>query len=149
MSLETFGPAAPGLATLLVDTSAWHRRRHPGVTDRFTADLHRMATTEPVRAEVLYSARDAAEYDALADELDGLIAVPCSRAALLRALEVQRILAHQGPLHHRSVKLADLMIAAAAEGAEATVVHYDEDYDRIAAVTGQAVEWIVARGSID
>jgi hypothetical protein len=30
----------------------------------------------------------------------------------------------------------------------ATVRHYDADYDRIAAVTGQPVEWVAARGSL-
>jgi hypothetical protein len=30
-----------------------------------------------------------------------------------------------------------------------TVLHYDADFDHIAAVTGQNVEWIVARGSVD
>jgi len=29
------------------------------------------------------------------------------------------------------------------------VLHYDADYDRIAGVTGQAVEWVVERGSVD
>jgi len=28
------------------------------------------------------------------------------------------------------------------------VVHYDRDYDAIARVTGQAVEWVVERGSV-
>jgi len=65
-----------------------------------------------------------------------------------RALEVQRRLAHSGGLHHRSVKIPDLLIAAAAEAAQATVLHYDEDYDRIAAITGQPVQWIAPRGSL-
>lgn len=51
-------------------------------------------------------------------------------------------------LHHRSVKINDLLIAAAAELAGVTVWHYDEDYDRICAITDQAVEWIAPRGSL-
>ena len=51
-------------------------------------------------------------------------------------------------LHHRSVKINDLLIAAAAELAGVTVWHYDEDYDRISAITDQAVEWIAPRGSL-
>ena len=69
-------------------------------------------------------------------------------ATFHRALEVQRALAHRGGLHHRSVKIADLLIAAAAEAADAVLWHYDADYDRIAAVTGQPTEWIVRRGSV-
>jgi hypothetical protein len=37
---------------------------------------------------------------------------------------------------------------AAAESAGLIVLHYDADYDRIAAVTGQPVEWVVPRGSV-
>jgi hypothetical protein len=28
-----------------------------------------------------------------------------------------------------------------------TLVHYDEDYDRIGALTGQPIRWIVPRGT--
>jgi hypothetical protein len=28
------------------------------------------------------------------------------------------------------------------------VLHYDDDYDRIAAVTGQPAQWVVPRGSV-
>jgi predicted nucleic acid-binding protein len=47
--------------------------------------------------------------------------------------------------HHRSVGVADLLIAAVAEVHGATVLHYDSDFERIAEVTGQAHEWIVPR----
>ena len=40
------------------------------------------------------------------------------------------------------MKIADLLIAAASEAAGAVVWHYDADFDRIAAVTGQPTEWI-------
>jgi predicted nucleic acid-binding protein len=40
-------------------------------------------------------------------------------------------------------------LAAAAELAGLTVLHYDDDFDRIAAVTGQRCEWVVPSGSID
>lgn len=49
---------------------------------------------------------------------------------------------------HRAVTLPDLLIAACAERAGLTVLHYDADFDRIAEVTGQATEWIVPRGSV-
>jgi predicted nucleic acid-binding protein len=41
-----------------------------------------------------------------------------------------------------------LIIAAAAELHGATVLHYDADYDRIAAITGQPTEWVAAKGSL-
>ena len=43
----------------------------------------------------------------------------------------------------------DLVIAAAAEAAGLSVLHYDSDYDRIAAVTNQPTEWIAPLGSLD
>jgi hypothetical protein len=36
----------------------------------------------------------------------------------------------------------------AAEAAGVAVSLYDEDYDHIAAITGQAVEWLAPRGSL-
>ncbi len=51
-------------------------------------------------------------------------------------------------MHHRSVKMPDLIIAACAEAAGAVVWHYDEDFDRIAEITGQPVEWIAPLGTL-
>jgi predicted nucleic acid-binding protein len=47
------------------------------------------------------------------------------------------------------VKIPDLLIAATAEKAGLTVLHYDRDYDRIAEVTGQPTEWVVEAGAAD
>jgi len=38
--------------------------------------------------------------------------------------------------------------SAAAEAAGLTVLHYDHDFDLIAEVTGQPVEWVVPRGTV-
>jgi predicted nucleic acid-binding protein len=48
----------------------------------------------------------------------------------------------------RSVGLPDLLIAAVAERERVTVLHYDSDYEIIAKVTGQPIEWVVPRGSV-
>ncbi len=135
---------------LLADTSAWHRSEHPVVMDAWIGALtqDRVAISPPVRLEVLYSARSAKEYAERSSKLDSLRQVPCGSDAFDRALDVQGALARQHAMHHRSVKLMDLLIAAAAELAGVTVWHYDEDYDRIAGVTGQPTEWIVPRGSV-
>jgi predicted nucleic acid-binding protein len=63
-----------------------------------------------------------------------------------RAIEVQDELADRS--QQRGAKIADVLIAAAAEAAELVVLHYDHDCDLIATVTGQHVEWIVAAGTI-
>ena len=48
----------------------------------------------------------------------------------------------------RGAKIADLLIAAAAEAAGLVVLHYDHDFDLIADVTGQRTEWIVPAGFV-
>ncbi len=46
-------------------------------------------------------------------------------------------------------KVPDLLIAAVAELATLTVVHYDADFELIASITGQPTMWIVERGAAD
>lgn len=55
-----------------------------------------------------------------------------------RALGLQAVLAERG--QHRAPSVPDLLIAAAAELSELTVLHVDKDFDLIADVTGQRVE---------
>jgi predicted nucleic acid-binding protein len=138
------------LTLYLADTSAWHRATHPAVAAAWVQRLatDSLATCTQVRLEILYSARSATDYDRLNAELLALHQVPCGAEQFERALDVQRKLARRGGLHHRSVKIPDLLIAATAETAAATLWHYDEDYDRIAEITGQPVEWIAPRGSL-
>jgi predicted nucleic acid-binding protein len=62
-----------------------------------------------------------------------------------RARSVQRMLAAK---HQRGRKVAELLIAAAAQANGLTVLHYDADFDRISAATGQRSEWLPA-GSVD
>jgi len=135
---------------LLADTSAWHRGSHSAIADQWARllDANEIATTPPVRLEVSFSARSAADYAAVREELDALHQLPCGQAAFARALAVQQALADQHALHHRSVKIPDLLVAAAAELAGMPVWHYDEDFDRIAAITGQPVQWLAPRGSL-
>jgi predicted nucleic acid-binding protein len=63
-----------------------------------------------------------------------------------RAVTVQDALAERS--QQRGAKIADLLIAAAAEAAGLVVLHYDHDFDLIAEVTGQPTEWIVPPGTV-
>ena len=134
----------------LADTSAWHRATLPHIAAAWEQRLatDSLATCALVRLEILYSARSAKDYEQLAVELTALHQLPCGHEELERALEVQAALARKAALHHRSVKIPDLVIAASAERAGAILWHYDEDYDRVAEITGQATEWIALRGSL-
>jgi predicted nucleic acid-binding protein len=135
---------------LLADTSAWHHSSTLSAVELWRRYLeeNRIATTAPVRLEVLFSARSARDYDLTSARLDALHDLPCGREALTRALEVQSLLARRRALHHRSVKIPDLLVAAVAEIEGAIVWHYDRDFDRIAEVTGQPTLWLARRGSL-
>lgn len=136
----------------LADTSVWVWTRAVG--GQLRADFDdavvdaTIASCAMVRLELLYSARSADEFADLRADLGALPDLPIGQAQWDRALEVYAQLAQQGGMHHRSVKHPDLLIAAAAEAAGAPVLHYDEDYDRIAAITGQPVQWLAPRGSL-
>jgi len=60
-------------------------------------------------------------------------------------MQVQRLLAETS---QRARKIPDLLVAAAAEELEAVVLHYDADFDRIAAVTGQRCRWVAPSGTL-
>lgn len=93
------------------------------------------------------SARSAADHQALGRyRRDALEYLTTPDTAWDRAWEVQHALASDGL--HRTVKIPDLIIAAVAEHHGVAVIHYDHDFDRIAAVTGQSVEWVVPAGSV-
>jgi predicted nucleic acid-binding protein len=63
-----------------------------------------------------------------------------------RAREIQLALASGGV--HRRIPPVDLLIAAAAESAAVTLLHYDRDYERIASVTQLDARWLVADGTL-
>lgn len=72
--------------------------------------------------------------------------VAMDQSVLDRSVEVQDALAERS--QQRGVKIADLLIAAAAEAAGLVVLHYDDDFDRIAEFTGQPTEWIIRAGTV-
>lgn len=63
-----------------------------------------------------------------------------------RARQTQLALAANGD--HRRVPPADLLLASAAEEAGVVLVHYDRDYERIAAVSGLRHQWLVPDGTL-
>lgn len=105
-----------------------------------------IATCGVVDLELLYSASSPAVYKKLAAVLQALPRARVDEAVLNRALEVQSLLAKRS--QHRAVPLPDLIVAACAERADLTVLHYDADYDRIAQVTRQAAQWVLPRGTV-
>lgn len=103
------------------------------VCDLVVLELTRLAPNQE-------RARDVAE------RLDAFESVPMPSALWSRAREVQLLLAPDGD--HRRVPPADLLLAATAERAGVPLVHYDRDYERIAAVARLRHEWLVPDGSL-
>jgi predicted nucleic acid-binding protein len=134
----------------LADTSVWARKRHPAINPWFDAALAagQIAVCDMVALELLHSASTRAIYRQMEGALEAMPWLQMGRLEWLRAREVYRMLSRAGHAAQRAVKHADLLIAAAAEVAGLTLVHYDRDYDAIASVTGQPVRWVRPRGSI-
>jgi predicted nucleic acid-binding protein len=105
-----------------------------------------VATCGIVDLEALYSASSPAAYSATATALSEMPRASVNEECVVRALEIQALLAEHS--QHRGVSVPDLLIAACAERAGLVVLHYDADYDRIAKVTGQPTRWVVPRGSV-
>jgi predicted nucleic acid-binding protein len=127
----------------LADKSALEQVRHRPEVAGQVRDLlsaRALATCSVVALEVLYSARSKREYAEWAQSLKVQPWLELTPAAERRALEVQGLLAGRG--QHR-MPVTDLLIAAVAEVHDATVLHFDRDFERIAAVTGQPTRWIV------
>lgn len=134
--------------THLVDTSVLTRLRSPAVRAVVEplAAAGRVARAGISDLELGYSARTAAEWDALHEATRVLSLIETDARHVQRARQVQRLLATRS---QRGRKIPDLLIAAAAEEAGLVVLHYDADFDRIAAATGQPCEWVVPAGTID
>jgi predicted nucleic acid-binding protein len=141
-------PAAAG-QLYLIDTSAHARVQHPAVRDIMAGLIadKAAATAVTVDLEAGYSGRDLSDVRAIAERRRSLYAVlPVSEVIAQRARDVQVGMAARGL--HRAAGVIDLLTAAVAEYHGAVLLHYDADFEHIAAVTGQAHKWIVPRGTI-
>lgn len=133
----------------LADTSVYVLQgRSAEVRRRFESLLAvgRLAACQMAALEYLNNAPDPRAYEVLWGALHAHRWIDVTDDAMNRALEVHRELARSS--QHRHFLLPDLIIAATAELNGATVLHYDADYDRIAAVTGQSVEWVIPKGTL-
>jgi predicted nucleic acid-binding protein len=138
-----------GVTPELADTSVWARSHRPGLEWFATAvEDGRVAVCDQVAMELLWSARDIDDFRSTEA---ALLACPWFEIEPADWREARRVfgeLADRGPLHHRQVKIPDLVIAAVAARNGLTLVHYDSDYDIVASVTGQPTRWAAPRGMV-
>lgn len=126
----------------LVDKSALVRLADCPDAEEWANRIERglVRITTLTRLEIGYSARNAAQARS-AFSTPPISAMPVEHltpAIEDRALEVQLMLAGKG--QHRAPSIPDLLIAAAAELANLTVLHLDKDFEQIGKLTGQQCE---------
>lgn len=126
-------------APYLIDTSALARLPH-GDAEQYgwdqAAAAGLIATCPITELEFFHSARSAADRARGMEDMRLLFGrVPVDDCAW----RVQDVLTQRG--QHRSVGAVDLVVAATAELQGLTLLHRDRDFECIAAVTGQALQW--------
>ncbi|MGP3687484.1 PIN domain nuclease [Streptomyces sp. IBSNAI002] len=135
-------------ALYLIDTSALARfmrgdAEQHGWDQAAAAGL--IATCPVTELEFFYSARSAADRARGIEDMRLLFGwVPVDDRAYDRAWQVQEALTKQGK--HRSAGAVDLVVAATAELQGLTLLHCDHDFECIAAVTGQPLQWYGPEG---
>jgi predicted nucleic acid-binding protein len=106
-----------------------------------------VGTCAIIDLEILYSTRTRAEHDHDHTGRATFEYFPLTDEIAQHAIEIQGLLAQTA--QPRSACIPDLLIAATAERHGLIVLHYDGDYQRIAALTGQPVQWIVPAVAAD
>jgi predicted nucleic acid-binding protein len=90
-----------------------------------------------VRLELLRGAPNPRHMRALNAELDEIFNAPIDEQVWRRAEEVYEGLARLTGGRHRGVQPSDVLVAAAAEAHDLSVLHDDAHFDLIGEVTGQ------------
>ena len=138
-----------GSIPYLVDTSAAARLLTSDDYDgrwgeALTSGL--IALCDLTEIEMLYSARSRADREAKQERLRRLFPwTPMPDGVFTRARETQQLLTDHGK--HRSAGPVDLLVAAVAEMSGMTLLHYDRDFETIAAHTGQPTCWLTEPGA--
>ncbi|APU41461.1 MULTISPECIES: PIN domain nuclease [unclassified Streptomyces] len=135
-------------ALYLIDTSALARFMR-GDAEQYgwdqAAAAGLIATCPITELEFFYSARSAADRAHGIEDIRLLFGwVPVDDRAYDRAWQVQEALTKQG--RHRSAGAVDLVVAATAELQGLTLLHCDHDFEGIAALTGQPLQWYGPEG---
>lgn len=135
----------------LFDTGVWtwvRDRRFPQLAAWFNAQAAAglVLVCDLVALELTRLAPNEARAREIADRMELFESVRMPEGLWRRVRELQLQLAAGG--NHRRIPPADLLISASAEAAGVPLVHYDRDYERIAAVSSVDQRWMVADGSL-
>jgi predicted nucleic acid-binding protein len=141
-------PVGPG-QLYLIDTSAHARVQHAPIRSVIAGLIadRVAATCVTVDLEAGYSGRDLTDLRTIGERRRRFyVVLPISEVIADRARDVQIRMAARG--HHRAAGVIDLLTAAVAEHHGAVILHYDADFEHIAATTGQPHAWIAPRGTL-
>lgn len=141
------------MTVLLVDNSALQRvSRSERIANRLralTADGHHLAVCAPSLDEASYSARSHADLLTIRSQLSrgfGYLALSPGVDELVGSIREALFRAGRG----RAAGVIDVQVAAIAAHHGALVLHYDDDFEQIAAVFPALKQrWIAARGTVD
>jgi len=147
---EPLRPAQPEVPALY-DTGVWtwaRDRRFPQLAEWFNHQVAegRVLVCDLVVLELTRLAPNERRAHEVVERLAAFESVSMPAELWSRVRETQLSLAPAGD--HRRVPPADLLLAAAAEQAGVPLLHYDRDYERIAAVTGLEHQWFVPDGTL-
>jgi predicted nucleic acid-binding protein len=135
----------------LFDTGAWtwvRDRRFPALAEWFNAAAAAglVLVCDLVVIEMTRLSPNGRRAAEVSRRLSAFESLPMPASLWGDARETQLALANSG--EHRRVPPADLLLAATARHAGVTLVHYDRDYERIAAVSELCHEWLVPDGTL-
>lgn len=140
--------AATG-AHYLIDTSAFARVGVRSVRNVIAGLIAEgvAATCVTVDLEAGYSGRTADDVRTIAENRRTLYRnLPITEPIAEYARQIQLRMAVRG--QHRAAGIVDVLTAAVAEHYGAIILHYDSDFEHIAAVTGQQQLWVAPRGTL-
>lgn len=131
----------------LFDTSVWVRTKHPLVATDWAAALrnNQLAVSPIVAFEILYAAKNQADFEDLEKQLDALRQVPLTQGIVRDARRALYALSATG--QHR-LPFQDVLIAASAAQKNTGVLHYDGHFDVLSKVLDFESRWIAAPGSL-
>lgn len=135
----------------VVDTSALTRLlRDPAIRGTWSEQIQAglVGICPLIELELLYTARSKNHREQTLSLLHSAFPwLPMPDRIYHEATEVQAALTATGT--HRSAGAVDLLVAATARLHGLTLLHYDHDFDQIAAVTGQPMMWLADPGALD
>ncbi|MEV6417567.1 VapC toxin family PIN domain ribonuclease [Kribbella sp. NPDC051718] len=134
----------------LIDTTAQAHGEDPAVQSLIAGLIvdQAAATCVTIDLHVGFSGRNLADVQAIADRRRSLyVTLPINESIAERARGTQARMAARGL--HRAALAVNILTAAVAAEHNAVILHYDADFEHIAATTGQPHLWVAPRGSLD